>query len=36
MNKVNPNYALMPGSYLFAEVGRRVSAFQAAHPEKKI
>jgi LL-diaminopimelate aminotransferase len=36
MNKINPNYALMPGSYLFAEVGRRVSAFQAAHPEKKI
>ncbi len=32
MFQVNPHYASLPGSYLFAEIGRRVRAFQAANP----
>ncbi len=33
MFQVNPHYASLPGSYLFAEIGRRVRAFQAANPD---
>ena len=29
---VNPNFEKLPGSYLFAEVARRVKEFQAANP----
>jgi LL-diaminopimelate aminotransferase len=29
---VNPNFEKLPGSYLFAEVARRVKEFQAAYP----
>ena len=36
MFKVNENYAKMPGSYLFATIGRKVKAYQAANPEKSI
>ncbi len=36
MFKVNPHYAKLPGSYLFAEIGRRVRAFQAAHADTNI
>lgn len=36
MLKINENYQKLPGSYLFSEVARRISAFTAAHPEKKI
>ncbi len=36
MFKLNENYAKMPGSYLFATIGRKVSAYQAAHPEKTV
>lgn len=36
MTKINENYLKLPGSYLFAEIARRVSAYSAAHPEKKI
>lgn len=33
---VNGNFSLLPESYLFAEVGRRVAAFRAAHPDSDI
>lgn len=36
MVKVNANYQKLPGSYLFSNIGKKVAAFQAAHPEKKI
>lgn len=32
MTKVNENFLKMPGSYLFAEVARRIAAYSAAHP----
>ena len=36
MATVNENYLKLPGSYLFAEIGRRVTAFKEAHPEADI
>ncbi len=36
MFHVNPWYAGLPGSYLFAEIGRRRQAFQASHPEAQL
>ncbi len=36
MVKINENYLKLPGSYLFSEVARRISAYTAAHPEAKI
>ena len=36
MANINENYQKLPGSYLFAEIARRVSAFTAAHPEKTL
>ena len=36
MTKVNQNFLKLPGSYLFSEVARRISAYSAAHPEAKI
>ncbi|SHI54300.1 LL-diaminopimelate aminotransferase apoenzyme [Anaerovibrio lipolyticus DSM 3074] len=36
MATVNENYLKLPGSYLFAEIGRRVAAFKEAHPEADI
>jgi len=36
MVKVNENFLKLPGSYLFSEVARRISAYSAAHPEAKI
>ncbi len=36
MANINENYQKLPGSYLFAEIARRVSAYTAAHPEKKL
>ncbi|MDD6024642.1 MAG: LL-diaminopimelate aminotransferase [Oscillospiraceae bacterium] len=36
MAKVNENYAKLPGSYLFAEIARRVAAYSAEHPEAKL
>ncbi|MCD8124357.1 MAG: LL-diaminopimelate aminotransferase [Lachnospiraceae bacterium] len=36
MFQVNENYAKLPGSYLFATIGRKVKAYQEAHPEKTI
>ncbi len=36
MFQVNPHYAGLPGSYLFAEIARRVRAYQAAHADAKV
>ena len=36
MVKVNENYLKLPGSYLFSEVARRISAYTAAHPGAEI
>lgn len=36
MALLNENYLKLPGSYLFAEIGRRVTAFKNAHPEANI
>lgn len=36
MFKVNENFAKLPGSYLFANIAKKVSAFQESHPEKEI
>lgn len=36
MVRVNDNYAKLPGSYLFAEIARRVSAYSEANPNKKL
>ena len=36
MAKVNDNYLKLPGSYLFSTIGKKVNAFAAANPDKKI
>ena len=36
MAHVNPNYAKLPGSYLFSEIARRTAAYSAAHPEAEL
>ena len=36
MALINENYLKLPGSYLFAEIARRVAAFKDAHPEADI
>ena len=36
MAKINEYYQKLPGSYLFAEIARRVAAYSAEHPEKKL
>ncbi|MGN0167002.1 MAG: LL-diaminopimelate aminotransferase [Acetatifactor sp.] len=36
MFKLNDNYLKLPGSYLFSTIGKKVSAYSAAHPDKKI
>lgn len=36
MIKINEHYLKLQSSYLFSEIARRVSAYQAAHPDKKI
>lgn len=36
MFRINHNYTLLPGSYLFSEIARRVADFQAAHPDAEI
>ena len=33
---VNENFIKLPGAYLFSEIGRKVKAFQAEHPEAEI
>lgn len=36
MIRVNDNFTLLPQSYLFSEIARKVSDFTASHPEEKI
>ncbi len=36
MVKLNDNYLKLPGSYLFSEIAKRVSAFTEANPDKKV
>ena len=36
MAKVNENFQKLPGSYLFAEIARRTSAFQDANPDAEV
>lgn len=36
MFKINDNYLKLPGSYLFSTIGKKVGAFTAAHPDKKV
>ena len=36
MIRINENYSKLKASYLFADIAHRVSAFQAANPDKKI
>lgn len=36
MARINDNFAKLPAGYLFPEIGRRVRAFSAAHPEAQI
>ncbi len=36
MAKINENYLKLQAGYLFPEIGRRVSAFVAANPGKKV
>ena len=34
--KLNPHYQKLPAGYLFPEIGRRVRAYAAAHPDAKV
>ena len=34
--RINEHYAKLPAGYLFPEIGRRVRAFAAAHPDAKV
>ena len=36
MARINEHYAKLPASYLFPEIGRRVRAYQAAHPDAHV
>ena len=36
MFKINDNYLKLPGSYLYSTIAKKVNAFAAANPEKKI
>src|SRR5215471_13054408 len=36
MARINENYRKLPAGYLFPEIGRRVAAFQKAHPEARV
>ena len=36
MAKVNDNYLKLPGSYLFSTIGKKVAAYAAENPDKKI
>lgn len=36
MFKINENYLKLPGSYLFSTIGKKVNAYAAEHPDKKI
>ena len=36
MYRLNENYLKLPGSYLFSTIGKKVNAYAAANPDKKI
>lgn len=36
MFQVNENYLKLPGSYLFSTIGKKVAAYKAANPTKKV
>ncbi len=36
MFKINEDYLKLPGSYLFSTIGKKVNAYAAANPDKKI
>ncbi|MGI6007037.1 MAG: LL-diaminopimelate aminotransferase [Ruminococcus sp.] len=36
MFKINENYLKLPGSYLFSTIGKKVSAYEAENPDKKV
>ena len=36
MYQINENYLKLPGSYLFSTIGKKVSAYCEAHPDKNI
>ena len=36
MIRINENYLKLKASYLFADIARRVNAFQQANPDKKV
>ncbi len=36
MVKINDNFLKLPGSYLFSNIAKRVTAFQEAHPNEKV
>ncbi len=36
MFRVNENYLKLPGSYLFSTIGKKVSAYETAHPEETV
>ena len=36
MTRINKDYLKLPGSYLFSEIGKRVNAYAAANPDKKV
>ena len=36
MTLINEHYLKLPGSYLFAEIGRRVNRYKEAHPQEKV
>ena len=36
MTQINDNFLKLPGSYLFSEIARRVSAYTQQHPEAKM
>lgn len=36
MFRLNENYLQLPGNYLFSAIGKKVGAYSAAHPDKKV
>ncbi|MCX5745239.1 MAG: LL-diaminopimelate aminotransferase [Proteobacteria bacterium] len=36
MARINEHFAKLPAGYLFPEIGRRVRAYQAAHPSERV
>ena len=36
MYRPNDDYLKLPGSYLFSTIAKKVNAYQAANPDKKI